>query len=429
MKKHKFMRENKLSSIWTVSEKIAFRFFFIYFSFFIILKNNGTYPLIGGYLVLLKNSLNGFISFVGKFCFGIENSSFIERTGSGDTTFDWVFLFVIFIIALIATIVWSLVDSKSKNYNKLLYWLNVAIRFYVGLMLLNYGFAKLFKTQFSFPSVGRLMQTYGSSSPMRLAWTFLGFSYGYNIFMGVAEVLAGLLLFRRTVAIGALITVATTANVMAVNYFYDVPVKITSTHLLLMTLFLLAPNIKRLGQLFFQNKSISIRIINQPNFKNKVLPKILIGVKYICIGISLFGVFQYTFFMFPNYLKKPKIHGTYLVDEFKRNGEELVHFRDSIRWKYFGITNDRYMYIKKMNDEGIYFKHSIDTLKSQIKLSSFRDTTETYLMNYQKTDSTFNFRVVIENDTLTGKGILKTKEDYLLMNRGFHLISDYPFNR
>ena len=66
---------------------------------------------------------------------------------------------------------------------------------------------------------------------MGLAWTFLGFSKGYNLFMGVAELMAGLLLFRRTVAIGAIITLMTTANVMAVNYFYDVPVKIVSTAL------------------------------------------------------------------------------------------------------------------------------------------------------------------------------------------------------
>jgi hypothetical protein len=72
---------------------------------------------------------------------------------------------------------------------------------------------------------------------MGLAWAFLGFSKGYILFMGLAEICAGLLLFRRTMTFGAIITLMTAMNVMAVNYFYDVPVKILSTHLVLMTLF------------------------------------------------------------------------------------------------------------------------------------------------------------------------------------------------
>ncbi len=423
------MRTHDHLSEWSTFEKTSFRFFFTYFSFFIIFKNNGTYPLIGSLLVQIKNSLSGFISWVGKTFLGIDKTYFISRTGSGDTTFDWVLIFTIFLTAITSTIIWSVVDKKSKNYNKLLYFLNVAIRFYIGLMLINYGFAKLFKTQFSYPSVIRLMQTYGSSSPMRLAWTFLGFSLGYNIFMGIAELLAVLLLFRRTVLVGAIITLMTTANVMAVNYFYDIPVKITSTHLVLMTLFLIAPNFKRLIKFFFQKENVAIRYLYKPRFKNKVIPKILMGAKYLVIVTSLYGVYQYTFIMYPNYYSKPKIHGTFMVEEFKRNGKELVHFKDSIRWKYIDLSSANYLYIKKMNDEDMFFKHDIDTLKSQIRLTSFKDSTKIYSINYKKIGSIFKFHIIMEKDTLTGKAIHKAEEDFLLMSRGFNWITEYPFNR
>ncbi|MGY0037489.1 hypothetical protein [Pedobacter sp. NJ-S-72] len=105
-------------------------------------------------------------------------------------------------------------------------------------MLIKYGMAKIIKLQFPFPSNYRMIQAYGDSSPMGLAWTFLGFSKGYNLFMGIAEVMGILLLFRRTLTIGAIIALMTTANVMAINYFYDVPVKILSTALVLMCIFI-----------------------------------------------------------------------------------------------------------------------------------------------------------------------------------------------
>jgi len=67
---------------------------------------------------------------------------------------------------------------------------------------------------------------------MGLLWTFMAASKGYQIFTGAAEVLGGiLLLWKRTTTLGALTVFGVMANVMALNFFYDVPVKLLSTHL------------------------------------------------------------------------------------------------------------------------------------------------------------------------------------------------------
>ena len=166
--------------------------------------------------------------------------------GSGDTTYDYVSVLLFFVIAILGSALWSIIDRNRVNYQKFYYWLTVAMRFYVGLMLINYGLVKVVKLQFPSPAFYRLLEPYGDSSPMGLAWTFLGFSKGYNLFMGIAEMSAVLLLFRRTMTVGVLITLMTTANVMAINYFYDVPVKILSTHLVLMTLFFIVKRFKNL---------------------------------------------------------------------------------------------------------------------------------------------------------------------------------------
>jgi hypothetical protein len=95
--------------------------------------------------------------------------------GSGDTTYDWVMMLMIIVLALAGCIVWSIVDRHRPLYNTLLYWLNVLVRYFFAFIMVNYGMTKLFKIQFPFPSQYGLMETYGNSSPMRLAWFFLGY--------------------------------------------------------------------------------------------------------------------------------------------------------------------------------------------------------------------------------------------------------------
>ena len=230
---------------WSLQEKILFRFVFVFFILFIIIQNNGAYPFWGFLMKYPTEILQFAIPWIGKHILHLSYEITVFTNGSGDTTYDYVIVLAIFSTAIIATVIWSIIDGKRDNYVVWYYWLTVAVRFYIGLMLINYGLFKVVKLQFPSPGIYRLLQPYGESSPMGLAWTFLGFSKGYNFFMGVAELTAALLLFRRTMTAGAIVTLMTTTNVMAVNYFYDVPVKIISTALVMMTLFLLAKDAKK----------------------------------------------------------------------------------------------------------------------------------------------------------------------------------------
>src|SRR5690606_13107281 len=122
---------------------------------------------------------------------------------------------------------------------------------------------------------------------------FLGFSKGYNLFMGLAEVAAGLLLFRRTMTFGAIITLMAAANVMAVNYFYDVPVKILSTALVAMTLFLLMRDAERLLRFFFTGQAVSLPVIPAPVFQKKWMRIGKIVLKSLVLAYAFgYGTFQ-----------------------------------------------------------------------------------------------------------------------------------------
>ena len=70
---------------------------------------------------------------------------------------------------------------------------------------------------------------------MGVLWSFMGASVPYIIFSGACEVAGGLLvLFRRTTTFGALVNITVMANVVALNFFYGVPVKLYSANILLM---------------------------------------------------------------------------------------------------------------------------------------------------------------------------------------------------
>ncbi|MGB6268359.1 MAG: hypothetical protein WBF67_05050 [Olleya sp.] len=286
-------------------------------------QNNGAYPYLRTITTGPTKILNRLISWFGDSVINLPNGiDIIEFTGSGDTTADYVMLLLFVIIGLCFTVIWSLIDYKRTNYSALWYFLTVGIRFYIAFMLINYGMAKLLKSQFPYPHLGRLVQRYGESSPMGLAWTFLGFSFGYNIFMGIAEIASALLLFKRTMVLGAIITLMTTANVMAINFFYDVPVKITSSHLVMMTILLLIPNIKVLFQLFFKNESIQLKLIAHPKKFSKKRGKLIMISKFLFFLVFIYASIpriSYGLDKAKAYNNKPTIEGVYMIDQFTFN--------------------------------------------------------------------------------------------------------------
>ena len=121
--------------------------------------------------------------------------------------------------------------------------------------ILSYGFFQVLPLQFPEPGPDRLIMSYGDSSPMGLLWRFMGASRPYTVFGGLAEALGGLLLlWRRTTLLGALVAFGLLLNIVMLNFSYDVPVKLFSSLLLGLALFLVWPDVGRLVDLFVRNR-------------------------------------------------------------------------------------------------------------------------------------------------------------------------------
>jgi hypothetical protein len=421
---------------WTFAEKLFFRFIFLFFALFIIFCNNGAYPFWYYISQLWEGVMHTFIPWVGKNILHLKEEITVFTNGSGDTTYDYVTVFTILMVSLAGTLIWSVFDRRSRNYSTLYYWLTVAIRYYVGLMLFNYGIYKVFKLQFPSPGLYRLTQPYGESSPMGLAWTFLGFSKGYNMFMGVAEIAALLLLFRRTMTFGAIITLGTAANVMAVNYFYDVPVKILSTALVVMTLLLLSKDIRTLFIFFFKGISTKLEVIKAPVFKKRAFQIAKVSFKYLLIAYVVIMGFVEGYQSTKQYgdaVPKHKFFGIYNVDSTTYT-PDTVNNKDLQpgNWKEWLIDNEYIVRLRLKNDSVLRYSLTMDTVNSKLTFVHNKDSTKNMNFSYI---SAAGKKLVLSGkagedsiSVILNRRVENTSA-FLLTNRGFHWVNEYPFNR
>lgn len=422
--------ENTLQK-WSTSEKLVFRFAFLLLGLFMVFFNNGTLPMFYAIMKYPLSLLHVFIPWLGKAWLKLPYPITEFTNGSGDTTYDYVVLLCVAVVAAVGTIVWSILDRSRTNYNRLFYWLSVAVRFYVGIMLINYGMVKVVQLQFPAPNLFRLITTYGESSPMGLAWTFLGFSKGYNLFMGVAEVSAGLLFFRKTVTLGAIISLMTTVNVMAVNYFYDVPVKIISTALVVMCLFLLAPNFVRLFNFFVRGHGTTLRTLASPVVAKKWKNIAKYTLKYLLIAFVVFGSVWEVVSLRPVYGRdapKSLLYGAYEVETFVKNGQTIPKETERAdRWKMLLLERPGEAAIKMPNGEYSYPFARIDTAKRKMIFSTSKEMTSPSTLDYRLPDSNkLWLKGVLFGDSVE---ITLKKMRFELTERKLDWINERPYNR
>jgi len=174
----------------------------------------------------------------------------------GETSFFWVQMFWILVVSIATTAIWTRLDAKRTQYATLYKWFVLFIRLALASQMFEYGMTKVIPNQFRSPSLVTLIQPVGNLSLETLLWTSIGASTAYQIFLGCAEMLAGiLLLLPRTALLGALICLADMTQVFVFNMTYDIGLKQISFHLILLSLFLLAGDFTRLTD-FFMNRTV-----------------------------------------------------------------------------------------------------------------------------------------------------------------------------
>jgi hypothetical protein len=134
--------------------------------------------------------------------------------------------------------------------------IELAARWYVFVFLNIYGTGKIHGGQFYRhghlpPDVAHT--TLGEAGPFELAWTFMGYSFAYILFIGLAEIVgAWLLLWERTKLLGVAILLPVMVNVLVFDViFLDQYGALASATIYTTLLFvILAFNAERVRQAF-----------------------------------------------------------------------------------------------------------------------------------------------------------------------------------
>jgi hypothetical protein len=244
-------------------------------------------------------------------------------------------------IALVIGLVWMLLDRKREEYEVLYYWLRVLVRFRTGIGIIGFGFTKLFPTQMPYPSIGLLNSDLGDMTAQKIFWLQIGIVPWYQVFAGVVETLAGVLLFfRRTTFLGAALLLGALGDIVFVNFAYDGGVHVYSSYFVLLAAFLMVQDIPNLYNLLIRER-YTVPQHYYPHFRAGWLRFGRLGLKVATIGIFLVYLtyLEYLNFRFDPY-KQPAqkgvaaLRGLYNVTEFRHNGQIIPYSPlDSVRWQ------------------------------------------------------------------------------------------------
>ena len=433
---------------WKLSRKISFRFFCSFFILYIFPFPLNSVPF-GGEINKISEKILGwyYAAFeyvtvfwhwltpgVAKTLLNLENPITIFTNGSGDTTYDYVLVLTMILLSILICIGWSILDRNRKNYNTAYYWLCVLIRYYLAVIMLSYGFSKVFHLQMPYPYLSRLVQPYGDSSPMGLAWTYVGQSKAFSAFVGWSEVICGLLLFfRKTTLVGALLTLIVMGNVVVVNLCYDIPVKLFSSVLEIMALYLAAPYLKKIYQAFIQHKPIHINNYYQPVFTKRWQAIGIKILKVLIIADALFSGVKGSIDQGKQYgdnAPKPPLYGIYNTVLVVRNNDTIPPLTtDTSRWKQIIVQSNNYARIKLMNDTLRNYNFKVDTVLKKAVVFPNWDTLNKINFNYITDADYLTFTGKFKNDSLFIKLKRFDEKNFRLMSRGFHWINEYPYNR
>ncbi len=419
---------------WRASTRVAFRFVFSYFLLYIFPGAVGSLGSGMPHDDVYRQMWHAIVPWVGVHVLHLQGDMTEVANGSGDQLYDYILLFCLVIVAIIATAVWSWVDRKRKNYDQLYEWLRVFVRLTLAVAMISYGANKLFRMQFPEPFLYRYVDYYGNSSPMGLLWTFMGMSRAYSTFAGMAEMAGGLLLIiPRFTVIGSLVTFGVMSNVLMLNFCYDVPRKIYSVHLVAMSLFLLLPDAQRLLDFFLRDRPTkplpTVPLLKDPQLNRWALwGQLAIGALALAVCLNqahVDAIKRNTFLPAP-------VRGIWTVDEFNADGVVLPPMlTNTVRWQRVIFDTPESFFFQLMDSGIVNYDLTLDTAKKSFSLAVPGEPSQ------KKADFTYEFP---DPDHMILDGIFKGRHyslnlrrmdpsQFQLVNRGLHLINPVVDNR
>jgi hypothetical protein len=426
-------------SQWKGYEKIAFRFFLIYFLLQVV-------PIDWLYYKQVFAINWAHLKYSDIFLLAHYMPQFI---GGAQSFVGWG---IVAAIAVVGTIVWTAVDrNRADTYNNLYYWLRAIVRYRLAIGVIAYGFLKVFPLQSPYPSLSNLNTNYGDFTRWKLFSISLGIVPGYESFLGLVEVVAGLLLlWRKTASVGAVIILLFTGNVFMSNIAYDGGEVVYSFYLIVLALFVLSWDLQRI---------VSLLVLQKPTAPNHFRPvftaKWQLYARWGLKGAAFFFfVLLYSFKTASGYKHEPyqfpvtkglsKTAGIYNVSYFRIKADTIAYSKyDPVRWQdvvfeewnTISIKSNRPVHIDSNNVERInvsdadktyelegaigrhYYSYTVDTANQLLTLQNKNRfyKNEQLQLHYTRTnDSTIQLYGINENKDSVFATLNRINKKYLL---------------
>jgi len=428
-------RPGETWTAWSLLRRVAFRFCFLYFTLYTVFTQalGILFPWRPGFVRSLGDfaPLRRLVLWTGISVFGLDRGRVFARGGgSGDTTSEWIKVLCLVALAVLGTIIWSVLDRRRADDAGLHRWLRVGVRFALGSTMLSYGFSKVFLLQMSSPTPSRLVEPFGNFSPMGILWYSIGASPAFQILLGCAEVLSGvLILLPRTATLGALLCFAGAAQVFILNMTYDVPVKLFSFHLLLFASFLLAAEARRLLAFFFAERAVD-RSSLQDLFQSARLDAIARAAQVVFAAVLVLSYGSAAKRTWEVRQREPRspLYGIWNVESLSLDGEVRPPLlTDPQRWRRVMFQPRDAAVFQRMDDSFEVYRGFVNASDRKVALVYAEDRRRNAELSF---DGPSLDRLVLDGK-MDGQRIhmeLRRVDErsLVLPSSGFHWIQDYP---
>ena len=363
---------------WKLWQKILFRFSFMFLLLLSQLAYNPFLNLLGyGYskqVLLINTRLQGMVSWLDRHFFHIGFLPGQHSIDFGDTHFGVVLFLTIFIISLIACIIWTILDKRRSNYNRFYYWFSSCLAYYIFLSMITYAVIKIIPIQAQYPTVPELLTRWGNLRNWEVLFRFMGTSPAYCMFCGWLELISSLLiLFNRTRVLGGILMIIVLMQVVLFNIFYNNNIIMLSGILLLSTFFIIARALPKLLLIFIRLKPVSL---GQYRYKFTTPWK-----KYVITAICFlpvwktFKVTTKAWTIYKGDVRNQEKQRLFNVAVYQEENETIPPLTtDTIRWKYvcfldYGTSNQKIV-VFDMQENQLSHQCKWDSLHKEITFAN-----------------------------------------------------------
>lgn len=253
--------------------------------------------------------------------------------------------------------------------------------YYVSLTLILFAFSKFFGAQFE-------VSNFAGYTPLKdltnrqLAWAFFGYSYHYNLFLGIIEFIAGvLILFKRARLVGLLLALGIYSNIVLIDIEFGIndAVQHATIEFIIILIWLLQ-YLKDLKKYFWD---MSGKFASNESENKKLFSVYLPFVFIICITV-------YSLYRFRHRFNPPnKAKGAYEVLGLSVNGEPIELGHGQYTKPPMLFLDPRNIFVLSLSDSSYFGNYNLNN--------------DSLFLSFDKEFRNIkSLKATIENDIITG---------------------------